>query len=808
MADQPTRLEAATVKAEIGSGIVYQFANDAAAAPDISTLSGDIPNLKKIILKIQTDGADKISFATNIFISTAAGIAATSNQEIFLVQASTADEIYEVWQNVSGVAVDTGKRSLSATAVIAATEAATEAAASAQESADAATIRVARFLDPSATAPTQRDDGQPLQLGDRYLNTTNQIEYIYKSNGWVANNLDAQDLSEPGGAERIGAMLPDGGAGTVQNAIDYLGIAMDQIEGLTLPGGAGFVNGAMQYAANYAAIRALPFSKIKAVTALGCLSAGDGGGGGIFRPDPTDTTSADNGGSILVTADGGRLKLIQSTPHRLSQFSAVCDGVANDSAAMQKLIDANKGRKVIIDRGTPMIAGVSLIGSSYNGTEIHCEGGELKLAPDAGGSTFGGAWIGLLFKDCSFNKANIRFDGNQTAMNRTREQIFCVASAGSKDFSSDCMTFRNLQGDGIYIAQSDWSGPSATTMRMSIGKVSGVNDTDSGRNTISVISVSGLTIGEVSSYRVGGLIGSVWQPGGIDIEPDQSYHTCEDISIGTINVTTAGTSGIGILGKAYTNDATEDWNIRRVTIGSFNLFLTRNGGSGLAATRVRDLTLDGQATFSDTARGTGITLGGITRLKGSLKTSGCTYGIRMGAGLTVRDFDLTISCANYSASGIRTGSLNRGTIRGHVGGSPSGVTSFGIECHNEGVAGAAQTNARYAVDAPYDNVAARAFRNDPANPVVYSGTTVIGCDWSGYSSPAVTCDALIFCDGAMGYTDQASMPANGSWVAGMYVRIRNPSPSAGKILLGWSRLTTGTGAVLNTDWAAVYATTA
>jgi len=577
---------------------------------------------------------------------------------------------------------------------------------------------------------------------------------------------------------------------------------------LSSPGGASFVNGAMQYASNYSAIRALPFSKIKAVTALGSLNAGDGGHG-VFYPDPDDTTSTDNAGSILVTADGGRLKLVQSTPQRLSQFSAVCDGVANDSVAMQRLIDANKGRKVVIDRGTPMISGVSLIGASYNGTEIHCEGGELKLAPDAGGSTFGGAWVGILFKDCKFNKANIKFNGNQSAMTQTREQIFCVASAGSEDLSSDYMTFRNIQGDGLYISQSDWGVSSSPTKRMSIGKVSGVNDTDLGRNTVSVISVSGLTIGEVSSFRVGGLIGSVWQPGGINIEPDQSYHTCEDISIGAINVTTAGTSGIGVLGKAYTNDATEDWNIRRVTIGSFNLFLTRNGGSGLAATRVRDLTLDGQATFSDTARGTGITLGGITRLKGSLKTSGCTSGIRMGVGLTVRDFDLTISCTNYSSSGIRTGSLNRGTIRGYVGGSLSGVTAFGVQCHNEGVSGTTQTNVRYAVDAPYDNVSSRAFRNEPSNPVIYVQTSAIGCNWEGYSSPSATCDALIFCENVKGYTDQAEMPANGAWMAGMFVRKNNPVIAAGKVLTGWARLTNGSGAanLVNVDWAPVYATT-
>lgn len=239
MADQPARLESATIKAEIGSGIVYRFSNDAASEADIPTLSGAIPNLKNVILRIQNEGADKISFATKIFIDTDAGISGTSNQEIFLVQSNEPGEIYEVWQNVSGTAVDTGKRSISAAAVIEATEAATAAAASAQESADAATMRVARFLEPSATPPTQRDDGQPLQFGDRYLNTTDQIEYIYKDSGWVANNLDAQLLSTSQGASLIGAVMQDGSVGTVQQAIDEGDNSLRQdLAGI---GGAGMV---------------------------------------------------------------------------------------------------------------------------------------------------------------------------------------------------------------------------------------------------------------------------------------------------------------------------------------------------------------------------------------------------------------------------------------------------------------------------------------------------------------------------------------------------------------------------------------
>lgn len=232
MADQPARLEAATIKAEIGSGIVYRFSNDAATEDNIPTLSGEIPNLKKVILRIQNDGSEKISFATKIFISTAAGIAGTSNQEIFLVQSSEPGEIYEVWQNVSGTAVDTGKRSISAAAVIEATEAATAAAASAQESADLATVRVARFLNASATPPVSRDDGQPLQAGDQYQNTSDGLNYSWSGTEWVALNQSVTGLTEDLSSQTKGATIVARSLVTVQDVRGINAIPVDN--GLTI----------------------------------------------------------------------------------------------------------------------------------------------------------------------------------------------------------------------------------------------------------------------------------------------------------------------------------------------------------------------------------------------------------------------------------------------------------------------------------------------------------------------------------------------------------------------------------------------
>lgn len=279
MADQTQRLEIATVRAEVGSNILYRFSNDAAAADAIPTESGDINNLKQVILQIQADAAEKISISTTIYPSVAAGLAATADQEIFLVQSDDANEIYTVWKNEAGTAVNTGKSAMSSEAIQQALDASNEAAQAAEEAADTATARTAGFLEPSATNPVVRDNGLPLQQGDRYFNTEDQTEYIYKPSGWEANDssvaLEAYkaelvEQSGGGGAERIG--FDDG---TVADILSFA-----------------------KPFADYAEIRA--YSGIAtAGRILARNLAGD------FRVD-SSSAAADNGVTILVDAIGRR----------------------------------------------------------------------------------------------------------------------------------------------------------------------------------------------------------------------------------------------------------------------------------------------------------------------------------------------------------------------------------------------------------------------------------------------------------------------------------------------------------------------
>lgn len=149
--DQTTRLEAATVKAENGSQIVYDFANGPATAT-VQTASGPIPTLAGKLEEI----SDTLSISSGIYPTTAAALDATSNGQIFLVYASDDDDIiYRVYRNDNGAAVDTGKNTISGADLEAALQQANQSAQQAQQAS-----QIAQESASSAVAAVQDFKGE------------------------------------------------------------------------------------------------------------------------------------------------------------------------------------------------------------------------------------------------------------------------------------------------------------------------------------------------------------------------------------------------------------------------------------------------------------------------------------------------------------------------------------------------------------------------------------------------------------------------------------------------------------------------
>jgi len=450
-------------------------------------------------------------------------------------------------------------------------------------------------------------------------------------------------------------------------------------------------------------------------------------------------------GPALVGYDPALAYAAGTVGHALTRHGVLVDaesgidssGATDCTLTLQTLIDANKGKRIVFASGIWMIGGLSLNGSSYNNTQIAMlPGAKFKLAPDGGNSTFGGAWVGLLIKDCSgVQLINVNWDGNKAAMTATREQIGCIGIAGATDYLISGGTITEIQGDGIWVGQSDWLSNSTVPLRGRITGVRGRNATASGRNFITVISCNDLEIDHVDSRLIGGVINGTTMPAGICVEPDQSYHTVNDLRIHSSYVMAAGTSGVAILGKSLTGvDASEDWNCTNCSVKDVSVRLVTGVSAGPAFSRITGLDLDIEVTQESGTRRKLLVIDAAERVYGRCVTRGGSVNVSVGEAYRVRDFGLEVQAYDYENAGLKTCDVDYGMFKGVIYGALNNINSFAIQLDAAGRT-VTQTAVTYSIDARADGNNLRAVRLEPgAGTLTFTNTRLANCDMSGYST--------------------------------------------------------------------------
>lgn len=256
----------------------------------------------------------------------------------------------------------------------------------------------ASFLGAKSSAPTTRNDGYALQIADRYFNTVDQLEYLYKSTGWVANNLDGQLLATIQGASLLGAVMQDGSAGTVQQAIDIGDKILRQDLGSPIGASMVFNKSDLAEAVGSAIVRSVKGRLADEVSAKDFV-IGDGvSDESVAFQALVDRISSTGGGCILMPAGIYQASFIAKPG---VTFVGASYGASRGNIGFSAVITrhttvfkAAPGKTWIIDTPTGGANNFGVLGIDFQGGGLTIPGGGIYMRAGTNNS---------IVRACSFN---------------------------------------------------------------------------------------------------------------------------------------------------------------------------------------------------------------------------------------------------------------------------------------------------------------------------------------------------------------------------------------------------------------------
>ncbi len=482
---------------------------------------------------------------------------------------------------------------------------------------------------------------------------------------------------------------------------------------------------------NLAALRKLSAHGSLNAVLLGRHTPGDQGGG-MYWQDVHDKTSADNGSTVIVAADGMRWKRAAQTGEvSVRDFGAQGDGRHDDSAAIQAAIDHNKGGTIVIPEGRYLHAGVLLDGPSYNGTTIICRGELLlKARPSGRDSNLQGAYAGLIIRNCDHLSISYRGHGNRTQQ-PMEEHCFNVVVAGAQDVQFPSFVCREIRGDAVYITQADLQRPSRLSDNIRFGTFDVANSEDDGRNAMSIISGNNITVDDFKSVRVGGKV-NIAQPGGFDIEPNTDFQTVDTVWLKKVYIDTAGNFGLQCFGKGREQAG---GNVSNIRVDQFDVRSRSPVSSALVAFRhCRNLQLNSGTAKMDNPtcdHHVGLLLDNAVNAQVNMTVNGGLYAAVVSFDAAVSDSKINLTASGYRRAALATAHVSRCdfTVKASNGGRRSSAL-YTRSWRRE----ALQSDVVYRIDCPQATTQGHAgCINEPFKGARFHNVRFEGGNLAGYS---------------------------------------------------------------------------